>query len=265
MLLKSKRRLALAILCCVLFSGSQSIVFADEFDDEFNRDITKEGFDDDAKPKKANKSSALNSLKTVEKEISQKQRKLESEMQNQQADFQLYLQMQKVDNWLTQYCVWNHHWPEYIEEANGVINQLAELVPNNPYQPGQLQESKGRSTDPDYRYNWQPLNQFYNGEAASGFEPGNFAPVNSYEAYGRKKIKIFYNPSLTAEQVRVWEKEPPDSWREPAGTITGISNGQNLIVVWGAGANGRPIKVPGSKKKIRIFVSNIWMQGTPAN
>ena len=256
-----------AVLLCLTFGLYPTVVQADDFDDAFNEDITKDVLKGDSEVstvKPLNKPETKK-VESAQKNLARTSRKLEYEMQNQQADFQLYLQMQKVDNWLSQYCVWNHHWPEYIDEQNGCINQLAELVPNNPYLPGQLQESEGSSTDPDYRYYNQPLNQFYNGEAASGFDPQSFQPNNSYEAYGRKKIRLLFDPSITAEQVREWEYDPPESWNEPPGTITGISNGQNLIVVWGAGADGRPIKVPGSKKRIRMFISNIWMQGNPSN
>lgn len=238
---------------------------ADSFDDAFNRDITKGFFDE--KPKAKGKQSPFTDeqIKAASRVLNKAQQKIEREMQTQQADFQLYLQMQKVDNWLTQWTVWNHSWPTYVMQVNEAVIQLSELVPNNPYQPGQLQESSGRSTDPNYRYLNQPLNQFYHGEAADGFQPDSFVPNNSYEAYGRKKIRLEYNPSLTAEEVREWEYNPPDSWKQPPGTITGISNGQNLIVVWGAGFDGRPIKVPGNRKKIRMFVSNILMSGSTSN
>ena len=237
---------------------------ADAFDDAFNRDITK-GFFDEKPNKDKNLGFTKEQIEAAKKALDKTKRKLQFQMQNQQADFQLYLQMQKVDNWLTQWTVWNHSWPTYVMQVNEAVVQLAELVPNNPYQPGQLQESSGRSTDPNYRYLNQPLNQFYHGEAADGFQPDSFVPNNSYEAYGAKKIRLEYNPSLTAEEVREWEYEPPDSWKQAPGTITGISNGQNLIVVWGAGADGRPIKVPGNRKRIRMFVSNILMSGSTAN
>lgn len=194
-----------------------------------------------------------------ESEMERQTRRMERRMVNEQADFQLYLQMMKVNNYLYQYCLWNHRWPEPIDQENQVINQLSELIPNNPYKPDQLQESAGESTDPDYRYINQPLNEDYSGRAASGFSrQSSYVPDNSYEAYGSKKIKLKFNPSLTIQQAEEWQGDPPDDWQESPGTITGISNGMNLVVVWGAGADGRPIRVPGGGK-VRLFITNILM------
>ncbi|MBZ0188449.1 MAG: hypothetical protein K8F91_19530 [Candidatus Obscuribacterales bacterium] len=191
--------------------------------------------------------------------IKQEERRMERKMVGDQADFQLYLQMMKVDNYLYQYCMWNHRWPEPIDQENQVINQLVELIPNNPYKAGQIQESLGASTDPDYRYYNQPRNEDYSGKVASGFSrQDSFEPDNSYEAYGDKKIKLKFDPSLTIQEVEEWEDDPPLDWHEAPGTIIGISNGTNLVVVWGAGTNGRPIRVPGGRK-IRLFITNMVM------
>ncbi|MBI1270078.1 hypothetical protein GC174_06580 [bacterium] len=255
------------------FLGSLSIFFAlgvppamADFDSDFNKDITKgffkSDFDFDLNKEidKSEKSSTSESSKKVQAAQRQAQTRVEREMRTQQADFQLYLQMQKVSNYMSQWATWNHRMPSYVEQMNQVIAQLCELVPNNPYKADQIQESSGLSTDPDYRYLNQPLNQFYNGEASDGFDPSSFVPNNSYEAYGHKKIHIEFNPSLTAETVREWEESPPLSWSNPPGDITVITNDSDLIVVWGAGIDGKPIHVPGSKR-IRIFVSNLLMEG----
>lgn len=188
------------------------------------------------------------------------ERKIERDLAQSEQDLTMYQQMSQVINWLNQYCVWNHHWPEPIEETNQAVNQLCELVPNNPYKwKSKVQEAQGQSTDPDYLYLNQPMNQPT--DASTGFEGDSMDPGTSFEALGNKRIKLVFNPSLTVAEVKSWETDPPQEWEDEPGTITGISNSQNLIVVWGAGADGKPLKVPGSRKT-RIFVSNVWMSET---
>jgi len=188
------------------------------------------------------------------------QRKIERDLARSEQDLTMYQQMSQVINWLNQYCVWNHHWPEPVDETNQAINQLCELVPNNPYKwKSKVQEAQGQSTDPDYLYLNQPMNQPT--DASTGFEGDSMDPGTSFEALGNKRIKLVFNPSLTVAEVQSWETDPPQEWEDEPGTITGISNSQNLIVVWGAGADGKPLKVPGSRKT-RIFVSNVSMSET---
>ena len=254
-------KLGLVVLSGLLLTCAPALA---DFDSDFKKDITKgffdKGFDIGLDSQKKKKGGGESQEKAIESAARKAQAKIEKDMRDQQADFQLYLQMQKVSNYLSQWATWNHRMPSYVEQMNQVTNQLCELVPNNPYKAGQIQESSGRSTDPDYRYLNQPLNQFYHGEASDGFDPSSFVPNNSYEAYGHKKVHLQFNPSLTAETVREWESDPPLSWRRSPGDITAITNDSDLIVVWGAGADGKPIHVPGSKK-IRIFVSNLLMEG----
>lgn len=167
----------------------------------------------------------------------------------------MYQQMSQVVSWLNQYCVWNHRWPEPVDETNQAVNQLCELVPNNPYKwKKRVQESEGQSTDPDYLYYNQPMNQPT--DASTGFEGDSPDPGTSFEALGKKRIKLVLDSSLTVGQVKEWETDPPEEWREAPGTITGISNAIDLIVVWGSGADGKPLRVPGSRKT-RIFISNV--------
>lgn len=192
--------------------------------------------------------------------VRQAEKKIARDLNQSEQDLMMYQQMSQVVDWLNQYCVWNHHWPEPVDETNQAVNQLCELVPNNPYKwKAKVQEAQGQSTDPDYLYLNQPMNQPT--DASTGFEGDSPDPGTSFEALGNKRIKLVLNTSLTAAEVRTWETDPPDEWTDAPGTITGISNSQNIIVVWGAGADGKPLKVPGSRKT-RIFVSNVQMSET---
>ncbi|MBX9696013.1 MAG: hypothetical protein K2Z81_26740 [Cyanobacteria bacterium] len=192
----------------------------------------------------------------IERKLGQTERRIENKLATAEADLTMYQQMSQVNNWLSQWCLWNNHWPEPIDQTNQAQVQLAELVPNNPYKWKQPQESRGASTDPTYQYNTQPMNTVP--DAASGFEGDSPDPDTSWGALGPKRVQLQYDPSLTAQSVQEWETDPPDSWQAPPGTITGISNSQDLIVVWGAGADGKPIRVPGTNRT-RLFISNIRM------
>jgi hypothetical protein len=80
----------------------------------------------------------------------------------------------------------------------------------------------------------------------------------SDQAANMRRIKLRIDPSLTEEEVREDETNPPDDWNAPPGTISVIGNQQNLYCVWGAGRDGRPLRDPLSGK-VQIVIGRYAM------
>ncbi len=153
-------------------------------------------------------------------------------------DQRMYEQMNRVANWLNQYCVWNHRFPEYGDEMNWAKEQINQLIPNPPYDTGAVRLSSGLDADPQYD---QPSD-------SPQYEmptPGSPESLN--------RVQLVFDPSLTEQQVQNWRTDPPDEWQAAPGTITAISNNQNLFVLWGAGINGMPLKDPTTNRVIMII------------
>lgn len=185
--------------------------------------------------------------------------RLERKLATGQADTELYEQMVRIAGWISQYCIWNRHWPEPGDQENDAVRQLNDLCPNNPYESGKLQSSAGFSTDPIYQYYSQPTNVVTG--ASSGYENDSLEPTTTFGALGDKRIRLSFDPSLTATQAQEWEEDPPDEWEAPPGTITAICNGTDLVAIWAASTDGKPIRVPG-QNKIRLFVTSVKLNST---
>lgn len=155
----------------------------------------------------------------------------------EQQDEQMFMDMRRVSNWLNQYCMWNHRFPEQGDEFREAKAQLNQLVPNNPYISNKLQLSSGLDADP----------QYLNDQSA----PGSFNdyqkvpyPVPDDQAANMHRIVLILNQSLTELDLQQDQASPPDDWTAPPGSIVCISNQRNLYAVWGAGRDGRPLKDP---------------------
>lgn len=185
--------------------------------------------------------------------------RLERKLAIGQADTELYEQMVRIAGWIGQYCIWNRHWPEPGDQENDAVRQLNDLCPNNPYESGKLQSTAGFSTDPIYQYYSQPTNVVTG--ASSGYENDSLEPTTTFGALGDKRIRLSFDPSLTATQAQEWEEDPPDEWEAPPGTITAICNGTDLVAIWAASADGKPIRVSG-QNKIRLFVTSVKLNST---
>jgi hypothetical protein len=153
-------------------------------------------------------------------------------------DQRMYEQMNRVASWLSQYCTWNHRFPEYGDEMTWAKQQINQIVPNPPYQTGSIRMASGLDADPEYN---QPA------DSPEYISP----PPGSPESLNR--IQLNFDPSLSEQQVQNWRTDPPDEWQAAPGTITAISNNQNLFVIWGAGIDGQPIKDPTTKRVIMVI------------
>lgn len=212
-------------------------------------------FADDGDSPSDSPSSAAAEEKALQKTVQQAEKKLA----NQQYDFMLYSQMQQVANYMSQYCIQNKRWPEPGDQTEYVVKQLNELVPNNPYKPNQLQESQFFSTDSSYHYDDPTKDDFIPGAAtgAGTGNPDNIMPDTQLGTSADLRVKLQFNPSLSAQMVRDWQTEAPLEWQTTPGSITAISNSQDLFVIWGAGANGKPIKSPNGTT--RLYIGNVNM------
>ncbi len=159
-------------------------------------------------------------------------------MASEMADNRLYDQMNRVATWLNQYCVWNHRFPEQGDEMAWAKEQLNQLVPNPPYDTASLRLASGLDADPNY---YQP------NTAPEYVMPSGGSSVNL------NRISLQFDPGLSELEIQNWRTDPPSEWQAAPGTISAISNNQNLFMIWGAGANGLPIKDPSTNRVIMII------------
>jgi hypothetical protein len=162
----------------------------------------------------------------------------QSSMVSQMDDNRMYEQMNRVATWLNQYCVWNHRFPEQGDEMTWAKEQLNQLVPNPPYDTGALRLTSGFDADPNYS---QPST------APEYVMPNPGSPQNL------NRIQLIFDPSLAELTVQSWRTDPPSEWQAAPGTISCISNNQNLFVIWGASLNGLPMRDPSTNRVIMII------------
>lgn len=159
----------------------------------------------------------------------------------EEANVLLAREMDKVAGWLDQYCVWNHHFPEEGDEFEDAKRQLNMLIPNNPYKYGATELPQGRDLDPTY-------DTLENIPSPFTFAAGSFAADGD-------RIKLEIDPGLNLAAIPEWKKNPPMEWSAPPGTVTCISNNNDVFIVWAAGMDGRPIREPYSRQ-IRLVQGN---------
>lgn len=202
-------------------------------DDLFNDNEVK-------KTEAAQASSAK--LEAVNKAVRQ------SELRNSMAvnDGQMFSQMRQVANWVDNWVVWNHRFPEIGDETTYALQQLNELVPNNPYIAGSAYMVSGQTVD----------NAYLNAEGEQATPPMADSKIDS------DRIVFVRDFGLTVLEVDQYSADPPVDWRAKPGTITVITNDQYLFIIWGAGADGKPLRDFGSKR-VRFAVGNYQRWDAP--
>jgi hypothetical protein len=156
----------------------------------------------------------------------------------EQEDYRMFDDMRRVSNWMNQYCIWNHRFPEQGDEFRAAKAQMNQLAPNNPYVNNRLILSRGLDADPEYAGNAESAPSYTSDyQKAPVYVPDD-------QAANLHRVKLEINNSLTEIEIQQWQTEPPDEWNETPGTITILSNQQNLYCVWGAGADGKPLRDP---------------------
>lgn len=174
----------------------------------------------------------------------------------QEADAMMTKQVREVASWMQNYCSSNVFFPRVGDEQNWVRAQLTELVPYNPYDPNSLNQAESGV----------PIAAPLTGSGPGGEILSYDEQANEMIAQQDNRIQIQVDYSMTLEQVRQYETNPPDDWQADAGTITIVSTNQGMnqnsptdfFIVWGAGANGRPIRDPFTKRV--LFVQGRWTQ-----
>jgi len=176
------------------------------------------------------------------------------------ANSELYEQMERVSRWMDQYATWNQKFPDAGDETNWAREQMNELVPNNPFAGAKLQLMAGLDALPEYAdptnspgsYDTPPGMQGAALQESTSANQVNENPddgaTDSDTSADLNRVWLTYDPSLNENMAQEYLMDPPDDWTGNPGSINVVSNNQNLIVIWGAGANGKPITFPGTKK-----------------
>lgn len=204
----------------------------------------------------ANRLLAQNSAANQARQAARQQ----AQQARQFADSELYEQMERVSRWMDQYATWNQKFPDVGDETNWARIQMNALVPNNPYAGDKLQLMAGLDATPSYAdpnnapgsYDTPPEMQGAALQESTSANQVNENPddgsIDTDTNADLNRIWLTTDPSLNENMAQEYLTQPPDDWTGSPGSINVVSNNQNLIVVWGAGANGRPIKFPGTNK-----------------
>lgn len=155
-------------------------------------------------------------------------------IQNQQVVEEMRSQMMRVARWLEVYGIRNTRFPGFQnDEMYAAQVQLTELVPNNPYMAGVTMNPGAQGVPAYYNSDGSPM---------TGSVPWGDDWRNHLQAQNNQRVLLSINYSITAPQIDQWAKDPPEDWVAAPGTISAVGNNQGLFLVWGAGADGKPIK-----------------------
>lgn len=244
--MNQSKMLSLALVFClscitqapIAFAISDKLFDSPMFDgdksDLFNQIKRGSLFDNGAKER--SQSNADASAKKAQQAASESRLK----EFRREGDSRLYSQMKTVGNWVDNWIMYNHRFPEQGDEQASATNQLNMLVPNNPYQAGNLSAVAG----PDVNETLAETNEY----AAP-------QPVAGETWTGNDRVRLQLDWSLSVGEIEEFSKEPPLTWQAAPGTITVSSNNQYLFVIWGAGADGKPIRDP-LTNRVRMVIAN---------
>ncbi len=135
-------------------------------------------------------------------------RKVLIDMQNR-AHGLIGQQIADVEAWLRLYCRQRGHPPTGDEELAYAHRQLLALTSINPYLPTTTPE-----TGAEQRYEERTPESI--------------------------TVKGFYG--MTGDFVADLAEKAPEGWESPPGTITVLSNGRTLAVVWAADSDQKPVR-----------------------
>lgn len=184
------------------------------------------------------------------------QKHIDDRLNSSYQDQRMRDQINQVAQWLSSYGIRNQGlFPGvYGDRQQAAQVQLTELVPDNPYadDSGAVSGLQGLDTPT------QGLSSTLPGNAQTGGPVWSDNYNNSFNgAQLMDRVRLSMNWGMTPNDVDAWRASPPDDWDGPPGTIFALGNNQGLIVVWGSGRDGRPLKDTGGKK-VFIVVGRAW-------
>ncbi len=114
-------------------------------------------------------------------------------------------------------------------------------------------ETSGRFPEP--YIDQEKAEQFYRRNLRSN--PYSATAVQTRAEAGRTCVVRFEcNTFMTRKVIEAWEIAPPPTWRAEPGTITVITDSENLVAVWAAGANRTPMIDPRTGK-VRCSIAEV--------
>lgn len=163
-----------------------------------------------------------------------------------QANYQVRNQMRTVANFLQDFCQMNYRFPNPGDERDWAQAKLTMKCPENPFKPDSTDYAQDDML-------FAGMDHF----ASTGMQGS--VDLQTAEQIAQAKDKIhFADDSFGPDQIQEYAKNPPPNWVANPGTITAVSNDNNMFVVWGAGYDGKPIRDPMTG---RVFmIQGMWSQ-----
>lgn len=132
----------------------------------------------------------------------------------QEADNKLFANMELLADWLIDFKQQYGHFPEPGVENDLTLERLKTILKQNPY-------------------------------SQTG--------ITSKEETRPCPVHFINDAGLDARLYEQLKKAPPESWKDDPGSITVICNHENCILIWGAGADKRPLMDMSSGKYRLLF------------
>lgn len=134
------------------------------------------------------------------------------------AEAKLNREIHAVGSWLQNYCQMNYKFPVQPNDVRYAKSQLIDVAPVNPF------------------------TEDYDDISNSTSVPGAGTADARISPQDEQRFQLSVDYGLSNYMLGEWAHHTPDYWQAEPGTITAISNDKNMFVVWGAGADGRPIR-----------------------
>jgi hypothetical protein len=140
------------------------------------------------------------------------------------ADDEMFQQMQLVERKLCQFYGKLGHFPESEDEKAVFAKVVSKYIIGNPYRPEFTDRVTGEKIIEPYTV----------------------------------PLYIFSDPGITRQHLLAYIRKPPESWQADPGSIFVLTNGENLYLIWAAGADRLPIRDISTRElKARVIAKKI--------
>ncbi|MBX9690718.1 MAG: hypothetical protein K2X27_28645 [Candidatus Obscuribacterales bacterium] len=206
-------------------------------------------FQNEDKPLFSDSNSNSSPSTTKEAALSKTTKRPELERANEE----MRNQIQRVAGWLREFSLRNQNrFPGVYGDANTIGRasrvQLTELAGANPYK----ELSSQIKSDGSNELSSALFYSYFAGGSPTTVRPlANDEWTAELTAENANRINLQMDRSASNGQLTSYrDLGAPSNWEAAPGTITACGNGQGFLYVWGAGADGKPVKDSNGKPYI---------------
>ena len=140
---------------------------------------------------------------------------------NQDADNDLFENMEMIAEWFAMHKEQHGHFPEIGADQEKADQFFKRVLKRNPFSATSVKSKQ--------------------------------------EAERHCIVRYECGSQLNTKLIQQWETSPPSLWKAEPGTITVMTNSENLLLIWAAGADHLPLVDP-RNRKTRFLVREVPFQ-----